>query len=88
MKGLLKGTTLIIALFFFCNHSFAQDTTTDITAKGKTPVETSTTLQAPVETVKLSRGDGINPRKPQPQKQINFKINLELKLTRKTQKNT
>lgn len=62
MKSLLKGTTLIAALFFFCNYSFAQNTTanTQLTVKGKTSVETSTILQTSIKTIKIIRGDGIN----------------------------
>jgi len=62
MKSLLKGIALIVALFFFCNNSFAQNTTANLqlTVKGKTLVETSTALQAPAKTVELIRGDGIN----------------------------
>lgn len=59
---MIKGIALIIALFFFCDHSFAQNTTANLqlTVKGKTPVETSTALQAPAKTIELIRGDGIN----------------------------
>lgn len=62
MKNLLNVAALITLMFFCYENTFAQNITATppLTVKGKTPVETSTTLEAPIETAKLIRGDGIN----------------------------